>query len=161
MADIRITEKSKDVSITDLATQLMSGPEFTFEYQLQATNPKFPWLKGKFQLRFPTIEDELTASRLQAQLRGYATPTAFDYYQNAIFEAIAWLKTVTVGAPQWFVKTYPNGDHEAMPEQMVDLEAALTIYQKWREWEKSFRTRSNDQSGGDQEGSTPQTSGTE
>lgn len=156
---MRITEHTKEnISVTDLTNRILEGPEFQFEYDVKPSE-RFPIYKGKFILRFPTVGDEITANKLQAQLRGFVSPIAFDNYQNYVFEAISWLKTVTVGAPQWFVETN-NGIVEAMPEKVADLDKLLEIYQAWMKWRNSFRVSGDGQSGGDQRGQSTEVAGT-
>ena len=145
---MKITEKDeKAMLVTDLVNKVLDGPEYQFEYNLLPTE-RFPFYKGKFLLKFPTIGDELTATRLGAQLRGFVSPMSYSAVQNIIFDAIAWLKVVTVGAPQWFVDT-SSGSPEPAPEQMADLEKLMDIYQAWLNWRNSFRATSIEESGGD------------
>lgn len=152
MAALKVTGKEdKNVVVTDLVEQLLGGPEFQFEYTL-VPSKRFPSYKGKFIFRFPTIEDEMTAARLQAQMRGYTSPIAFDMYQNALFDAISWLKVITIGAPQWFVKSNDGGEQEAMPEKVADAGCVLTLYGAWRKWERSFRSDGEGEPEGDSAG---------
>lgn len=142
---MKITEEPNEVSVTDLADKILQGPDYQFEYTVQPTK-KFPQYKGKFILKYPTVGDEIMANRLQAHLRGFVSPAAFDIYQNAIFDAVAWLKVVVIGAPQWFVDVKTS---EATPEKVADMELLMVIYQEWLKWRNSFRGPSSEEDGGD------------
>lgn len=122
-----------------LARQLMAGKEYTYEFDVEYTNPQGKTFRGTFSVHRPTIGEKIKIGVLDSKIRGGAE---VDVYTQNLSYMLATLMVVVDESPKWF-----------QPGKVYEFDLLAAVFKPYIEWENNFFRDNSEQAPGSEESS--------